>query len=32
MTLSELARIWFRNPLQHAIIIRNIRRQEQSNE
>lgn len=30
MTLPELARIWFRNQLQHAIIVRNILRQEKS--
>lgn len=30
MTLPELARIWFeRSPLQHAIIVRNIRNQQQ---
>ncbi len=28
MTLPELARLWFSNPLQHAIIVRNIRRGE----
>lgn len=28
MTLPELARIWFNNPLQHAVIVRNIRRKE----
>lgn len=29
MTLPELARLWFGNPLQHAIIVRNIRKQSQ---
>ncbi|MDQ0169151.1 hypothetical protein J2T19_000588 [Paenibacillus tundrae] len=27
MTLPELARLWFGNPLQHAIIVRNIQKQ-----
>lgn len=26
MTLEQLARTWFQNQLQHAIIVRNIRR------
>jgi hypothetical protein len=26
MTMSELARLWFNCPQQHAIIIKNIRR------
>ncbi|VUG06108.1 hypothetical protein PPOLYM_02501 [Paenibacillus polymyxa] len=30
MTLPELARIWFGNPLQHAIIVRNIQREAKS--
>ncbi len=30
MTLPELARIWFENELQHAIIVRNIRRKDKS--
>ncbi|MGF6358044.1 hypothetical protein ABIE27_006009 [Paenibacillus sp. 4624] len=27
MTLPELARLWFGYPLQHAIIVRNIQKQ-----
>lgn len=27
LTLPELARIWFRNPLQHTILVRNIMRE-----
>ncbi|MFD1128295.1 hypothetical protein ACFQ3J_08930 [Paenibacillus provencensis] len=27
LTLPELARLWFNHPLQHAIIIRNIKKQ-----
>ncbi|MBY0202001.1 hypothetical protein [Paenibacillus cucumis (ex Kampfer et al. 2016)] len=26
LTLSEMSRIWFRNPLQHNILVRNIKR------
>jgi len=30
MTLPELARLWWHNPLQHAVIVKNIIRKERS--
>lgn len=28
MTLPELARLWWNHPLQHAVIVKNIRKEE----